>query len=68
VKTKLAFEIETESTVFERGHRKVVVKVEPSGLVSVRLKSMQRTFEIDAASLYCTLVKASVAAGRNGKR
>ena len=65
---KRPVEVETDSTIFERGTRKVVVRVEPSGIVSVRLKRTLRRFEIDAASLYCTLVKASVAAERKVKR
>ena len=68
MKTKRTVEVETNSTVFERGVRKVMVKVEPSGIVSFRLKGTRRSYARDAASLFYAAVKASVAAEGNGKQ
>jgi hypothetical protein len=68
VKSKRSIEVETESTVFERGHRRVMVKVEPSGVVSFRLKNTRRSYELSAAALFHMAVKASVAAKEKGKR
>lgn len=64
MKTKQTVEVETDSTVFERGTRKVVVKVEPSGIVSFRLKGTQRSYDLKACALYHAAVKASVGRGR----
>jgi hypothetical protein len=58
-----AVEVETNATVFERSKaRQVIVRVEPSGLISFRLKGTQRTYDLMADAGYHAAVKQDVRA------
>jgi hypothetical protein len=71
MKPKQKIEIETTMTVFERSvHRPVIISIEPAGVLTFRLKGLQRTYDLSAGHCYHAAVKAAVAATvkPNGKR
>ena len=61
---------ETRATVFERSkHREVIITLDPSGIISLRLKGTAREYDLTADACYCSAVKASVSArGGRSKR
>ena len=60
---------ETRATVFERSkNREVIITLEPSGVISLRLKGTTREYELTAEACYCSAVKASVKSERPRSR
>jgi hypothetical protein len=62
-------EFETVATIFERSvHRPVIITIEPSGIISLRLKGTQRTYDLPVDACYHAAVKAEVKASEKGRR
>ncbi len=69
MKRKEKIEIETVQTVFERSeHRRVIISIAPGGVIGLRLKGTQRTYDLPADACYHAAVKAEVKASRKGSR
>lgn len=58
---------ETDSQVFERGMRNVIVTLAPGGVVSFRLKGTRRSFDLTAAKCYTIAVNSAAFKQRMGK-
>jgi putative lipase involved disintegration of autophagic bodies len=62
--------LETRATVFERSkQREVIVSLDPSGVIGLRLKGTTRTYDLRVDACYHSAVKAEVSArAPRGKR
>lgn len=69
-KLKAPITFETSATIFERSKkREVIITLEPSGFIGLRLKGTARTYDLDLAACYHAAVKREVSrAPRRSKR
>ena len=52
---------ETDSSVFEKGkNRRVIVILEPGGVIGFRLKGTRKTYNLTAAKCHMMALKASI--------
>lgn len=67
MKLKKSLEVETAASVFERSQeRPIIMTVEPSGLVTFRLKKTRRTYSIPLAACFYAAVRAEVESQKKG--
>lgn len=60
--------VETSATIFERGHRAVIITIEPSGVLGLRLKGCTRTYALDLSACYHAAVKREHALACSSKK
>lgn len=62
--TKTKATRETEDTILDAGkYRAVLVTVEPSGIITLRLKGTRRSLHVGAAALYADLASRDAGLG-----